>query len=88
MGTEARETVIRQFSAGDIIDVCKIENSTFFDAWNESMWLDEKQGLTFCHTKTIMRMWRNKNRYGEDRKTKVGKCKKESVEYPGGRFYV
>lgn len=41
MGTEARETIIRQFSAGDIIDVCKIENSTFFDAWNESMWLDE-----------------------------------------------
>ena len=41
MGTETRETVIRQFSAGDIIDVCKIENSTFFDAWNESMWLDE-----------------------------------------------
>ena len=24
----------------------------------------------------------------ENRKTKVGKCKKESVEYPGGRFYV
>ena len=40
MGTEAWETIIRQFSAGDIIDVCKIENSTFFDAWNESMWLD------------------------------------------------
>jgi len=54
----------------------------------EKLWKDEKQGLTFCHTKTIMRMWRNKNRYGEDRKTKVGKCKKESVEYPGGRFYV
>jgi hypothetical protein len=35
-----------------------------------------------------MWMWRNKNRYGENRKTKVGKCKKESVEYPGGRFYV
>ena len=34
-----------------------------------------------------MWMWRNKNRYGENRKTKVGKCKKESVEYPGGRFY-
>lgn len=50
------------------------------------MWKDEKQGLTFCHTKTIMKMWRNKNRYGEDRKTKVGKCKKESIEYPGGRF--
>ena len=33
-------------------------------------------------------MWRNKNRYGEDRKTKVGQCKKESIEYPGGRFYV
>ena len=41
MGTEARETVIRQFSAGDITEVCTIENSTFFDAWNESMWLDE-----------------------------------------------
>lgn len=41
MGTEARETIIRQFSAGDIIEVCKIENSTFFDAWSESMWLDE-----------------------------------------------
>jgi len=33
-------------------------------------------------------MWRNKNRYGENRKTEVGKYKKESVEYPGGRFYV
>lgn len=43
----------------------------------EKLWKDEKQGLTFCHTKTIMRMWRNKNRYGEDRKTKVGKCKKK-----------
>ena len=52
------------------------------------LWKDEKQELTFCHTKTIMKMWRNKNRYGEDRKTKVGKCKKESIEYPGGRFYV
>ena len=41
MGTEARETVIRQFYAGDITEVCKIVNSTFFDAWNESMWLDE-----------------------------------------------
>lgn len=46
------------------------------------LWKDEKQGLTFCHTKTIMKMWRNKNRYGEDRKTKVGQCKKESIEYP------
>ena len=36
--------------------------------------------------KRQMKMWRNKNRYGEDRKTKVGKCKKESIEYPGGRF--
>lgn len=43
----------------------------------EKLWKDEKQGLTFCHTKTIMKMWRNKNRYGEDRKTKVGKCKKK-----------
>ena len=48
----------------------------------------KKQGLTFCHTKIVMWMWRNKNRYGENRKTKVGKCKKESIEYPGGRFYV
>ena len=46
----------------------------------EKLWKDEKQGLTFCHTKIIMRVWRNKNRYGEDRKTKVGKCKKESIE--------
>jgi len=51
-------------------------------------WKDEKQGSTFCHTKIIMWMWRNKNRYGENRKTKIGKCKKESIEYPGGRFYV
>ena len=43
----------------------------------EKLWKDEKQGLTFCHTKIIMRVWRNKNRYGEDRKTKVGQCKKE-----------
>ena len=41
MGTEARQTVIREMGFGDIIDVTKIENSTFFDAWNESMWLDE-----------------------------------------------
>ena len=47
-----------------------------------------KTGINFCHTKIIMWMWRNKNRYGENRKTKVGKCKKESIEYPGGRFYV
>ena len=33
--------------------------------------------MTFCHTKIIMWMWRNKNRYGENRKTKIGKCKKE-----------
>ena len=46
MGTEARETVIRQFSAGDITEVCKIENSTFFDAWNESMWLEENGKVT------------------------------------------
>ena len=49
---------------------------------------DEKWKLTSCHTKTMMWMWRNKNRYGENRKTEVGKCKKESVEYPGGGFYV
>lgn len=42
------------------------------------MWKDEKQGLTFCHTKTIMKMWRNKNRYGEDRKT--GRPKSENVK--------
>ena len=41
MGTEARETVIRDMSFGDIIDAAKIESDTFFDAWNESMWLDE-----------------------------------------------
>ena len=33
--------------------------------------------MTFCHTKIIMWMWRNKNRYGENRETKIGKCKKE-----------
>lgn len=33
--------------------------------------------MTSCHTKIIMWMWRNKNRYGENRKTKVGKCKKK-----------
>lgn len=41
MGTEARETVIRDMGFGDIVEVTKIENRTFFDAWNESMWLDE-----------------------------------------------
>ena len=41
MGTEARETIIRQFSAGDIIDVCKIENSTFFDAGTKACGWDE-----------------------------------------------
>ena len=45
------------------------------------MWKDEKQGLTFCHTKTIMRMWRNKNRYGEDRKTKVLSIRVEDSMY-------
>ena len=36
-----------------------------------------KTGIDFCHTKIIMWMWRNKNRYGENRKTKIGKCKKK-----------
>ena len=39
------------------------------------MWKDEKQGLTFCHTKTIMKMWRNKNRYA-----KTGRPKSENVK--------
>lgn len=32
-------------------------------------------------------MWRDKNRYGENKKNEVEKCKKESVDYPSGRFY-
>lgn len=41
MGTETWKAVIRDMSFGDIVAVTKIENCTFFDAWNESMWLDE-----------------------------------------------
>ena len=37
--------------------------------------------MTSCHTKIIMWMWRNKNRYGENRKTKSENVKR-SVEYP------
>ena len=33
--------------------------------------------MTFCHTKIIMWMWRNKNRYGENRETKSENVKKK-----------
>ena len=47
-----------------------------------------KTGIDFLSYENYNEMWRNKNRYGENRKTKVGKCKKESIKYPGGRSYV
>ncbi len=41
MGTEAWETIIRSLAFSDISTVTQIESETFFDAWNESMWMDE-----------------------------------------------
>lgn len=50
MGTEARAAIIRDMSFGDIVEVTKIENDTFFDAWNESMWLDELNNSLTTYT--------------------------------------
>ena len=41
MGKTSESIKIRAMSAADVAPIIKIENNTFFDAWNESMWLDE-----------------------------------------------
>lgn len=41
MGETQRTEIIRDLSAADIKAICEIEKETFFDAWNESMWVDE-----------------------------------------------
>lgn len=41
MGKTTTGINIRNLTAADLTAVCKIDEQSFFDAWSQSMWLDE-----------------------------------------------